>query len=125
MSGSWFEAGVYVKPDRVAPVTVNVTLATVVRASFVFWTVHVPVLVVVHDAVPLVPLLQLPVTTTPLSAACAAFSIRTVTRAVQVLPDVVPLPSRSPTWNWLGGGAGLIVMDTVATLLVAEPSLAV
>jgi hypothetical protein len=114
-----------VYPDLVAPVTVNVTLATPARVSFTFWTVHKPELVVVHDALPVAPLLHVPVTTTPLSATFEAFSTRIVTFAVQNFPDDELEPSRSPMWNGFGGGAAFTVIDTVATLLTAEPSLAV
>jgi len=64
-SGSWLAAALYDQPDFEAAVTVNVTLPTVERASFVFWTVQEPFVPVVHEAVPVAPLLQLPVTTTP------------------------------------------------------------
>jgi hypothetical protein len=126
LSGSWLAAGVYVQPDRVAAVTLNVTLATDERASFVFCTVQAPFVPVVHEDVPEAPALQVPVTTTPLTPAWAASWIRMVTFAVQDFPDVDVARSRSPTWSvgLGGGGEGAIVTETVATLLVARPSVA-
>ena len=46
-------------------VTVNCTLATLFRRKPDLFTLHTPLLLVVHELLPLDPLLQLPVTFAP------------------------------------------------------------
>ena len=89
------------------------------------WTVQLPFAAVVHDADPLAPLLQTPVRTTPLTAPCVPLWTRIVTFAVQFLPEIDVAPSRSPMWNGFGGGPAVTVIETVARLLIADPSVVV
>ena len=64
--------------------------------------------------------------TTPLTAPWVPLWTRIVTFAVQFLPEIDVAPSRSPIWNGFGGGgAAVTVMETVARLLIADPSVAV
>lgn len=96
---------------------VKVTLATVRRASPVFETLHLPALSVEQDELPLLPLLQFPVTVTPDTGWWLASCTKIVTVAFQrLLAEFAADPSRSPTCNTLD----CCVFDTV-TVFVSAP----
>ena len=105
-------------------VTANVTLATD-GARFDTDTEHVPLFDVVHEADPLAPPLHEPVTTAPLTFAWVLLWTRIVTLALQSRLVFDAVPSRSATCIVLaGGGAVVTVIETVAVLLTADPSVA-
>jgi hypothetical protein len=89
--GTVFDAGAYSQPDRVSPVTVNVTLE-VRLLSVELASEHVPAALVTQLAAA-VPDDQLPATVTPASGP-AASRTETSTRAVQLFFAAVALPDR-------------------------------
>ena len=107
----------------------NVALATLF-ASLPVLTEQVPFVAVVHDPVPVAPLLHVPVTTALRTFAWLPLWTRIVTVAIQPdFPELALDRSRSPTWRTVvgggGGGVAVMVTATVATLDAVVPSLAV
>ena len=97
----------YVNVARVTLFTVKVTLPVPLEMLLRF-TLHWPLLPVVQEAVPLAPLLQVPVTVALDTGLWFTSCTVMVTVAVHWLPWWILVPSRSPTC--IGVGAGVLVL---------------
>ena len=82
-------------------------------------TVHCPLLLVVQEAVPLTPLLQLPATVALATGLWLASCTTIVTVAVQSPVCWVPVPSKSPTCK--GTGMGVKVRVGVCVRVAVGP----